>query len=70
MISFRVRHQTIDFDIVFTIRIHLRQLKHIVSFNGIPNRLSKALSALPPEMHAYKQTNFFADSAQKYLNKF
>jgi dimethylamine monooxygenase subunit A len=56
--------------ILFTIRIHLRQLKHIISFDGIPNRLSKALSALPSEMHAYKQTNFFADSAQEYLNKF
>ena len=56
--------------ILFTIRIHLRQLKHIVSFDGIPSRLSKALSALPSAMHAYKQTNFFADSAQEYLNKF
>ncbi len=56
--------------ILFTIRIHLRQLKHIVSFDGIPIRLSKALGALPSEMHAYKQTNFFADSAQEYLNKF
>jgi hypothetical protein len=56
--------------ILFTIRIHLRQLKHIVSFDGIPNRLSKALADLPSEMHTYKQTNFFADSAQEYLNKF
>jgi dimethylamine monooxygenase subunit A len=56
--------------ILFTIRIHLRQLKQIVSFDGIPNRLSKALSSLPSEMHTYKQTNFFADSAQEYLNKF
>ena len=56
--------------ILFTIRIHLRQLKHIVSFNGVAQRLSEALSALPPEMHKYKQTNVFADSAQTYLNKF
>ena len=56
--------------ILFTIRIHLRQLKHIVSFDGIASRLSKALSALPPEMQAYKQTDVFADSAQAYLNKF
>ncbi len=56
--------------ILFTIRIHLRQLKHVVSFNGVAQRLSKALSALPPEMQEYKQTNVFADSAQTYLNKF
>ena len=56
--------------ILFTIRIHLRQLKHIVSFDGIASRLSKALSALPPEMQSYKQTDVFADSAQAYLNKF
>ena len=56
--------------ILFTIRIHLRQLKHIVSFDGIASRLSKALSALPPEMQAYKQTDMFADSAQAYLDKF
>ena len=56
--------------ILFTIRIHLRQLKHIVNFDGIANRLSKALLALPPEMQAYKQTDVFADSAQAYLNKF
>ena len=56
--------------ILFTIRIHLRQLKHVVSVDGIANRLSKALLALPSEMHAYKQTNSFADSAQEYLNKF
>mgnify|MGYP003956604567 FL=1 len=56
--------------ILFTIRIHLRQLKHIVNFDGIASRLSKALLALPPEMQAYKQTDVFADSAQAYLNKF
>jgi len=56
--------------ILFAIRIHLRQLKHIVSFDGIASRLSKALSALPPEMQSYKQTDVFADSAQAYLNKF
>ena len=39
------------------IRIHLRKLKHIVKFKGIAGQLSKALSALPPEMHAYKQTH-------------
>ena len=56
--------------IFFTIRIHLRQLKHVVHFDGIARRLSKALLALPPEMQAYKQTDVFADSAQAYLNKF
>ena len=56
--------------IFFTIRIHLRQLKHIVRFDGIARRLSKVLLALPPEMQAYKQTDVFADSAQAYLNKF
>jgi hypothetical protein len=56
--------------ILFTIRIHLRQLKHIVGFDGIATKLSKALSALPPEMQAYKQTDMFADSAQAYLNKY
>jgi hypothetical protein len=56
--------------ILFTIRIHLRQLKHIVGFDGMATKLSKALSALPPEMQAYKQTDMFADSAQAYLNKY
>jgi dimethylamine monooxygenase subunit A len=56
--------------ILFTIRIHLRQLKHVVSFDGIADRLSKALLALPPEMHEYKETSSFADSTQAYLNMF
>jgi len=56
--------------ILFTIRIHLRQLKHIVNFEGVASRLSKALSALPPKMQAYKRTDLFADSAQAYLNQF
>ena len=56
--------------ILFTNRIHLRQLKHIVNFDGIASRLSKALLALPAEMQEYKQTDVFADSAQAYLNKF
>jgi dimethylamine monooxygenase subunit A len=56
--------------ILFTIRIHLRQLKHIIGFDGIAGRLSKAISALPPEMQAYKQTDAFANSAQAYLNNF
>ena len=56
--------------ILFTIRIHLRQLKYVVKFEGIANRIAKALSALPPEMQAYKQTDTFADSVQDYLNKF
>lgn len=56
--------------ILFTIRIHLRQLKHVVKFEGIANRMAKALSALPPEMQTYKQTDIFADSVQDYLNQF
>jgi hypothetical protein len=56
--------------ILFTIRIHLRQLKNVVKFEGIANRIAKALSALPPEMQAYKQTDTFADSVQDYLNQF
>ncbi|MZH04758.1 MAG: DUF3445 domain-containing protein [Nitrospinae bacterium] len=56
--------------VLFTIRIHLRKLKHIVQFEGIVGRLSQALSALPPEMHAYKQTQTFADSVQAYLDQF
>ncbi len=56
--------------ILFTIRIHLRKLKHIVKFEGVASRLSKALSALPPEMQAYKQTDTFADSVQTYLEQF
>ena len=55
--------------ILFTIRIHLRKLKHIVKFKGIAAQLSKALSTLPPEMHAYKQTHTFADSVQTYLDQ-
>ena len=56
--------------ILFTIRIHLRQLKHAVKFEGIANRMAKALSALSPEMQTYKQTDIFADSVQDYLNQF
>ena len=56
--------------ILFTIRIHIRQLKHVVKFEGIANRIAKALSALPPEMQTYKQTDTFADSVQDYLNQF
>lgn len=56
--------------ILFTIRIHLRQLKHAVKFQGIANRIAQALSALPPEMQTYKQTYNFADSVQDYLNQY
>ncbi len=56
--------------ILFTIRIHLRQLKHVVKFEGIASRIAIALSALPPAMQTYKQTNIFADSVQDYLNQF
>ena len=56
--------------ILFTIRIHLRKLKHIVKFEGIAEKLSKAFSSLPPEMHTYKQTDAFADSVQAYLDEF
>ena len=56
--------------ILFTIRIHLRQLKFVVNFEGVARQLSRALSALPPKMQAYKRTDMFADSAQAYLNQF
>jgi len=56
--------------ILFTIRIHLRQLKYVVNFEGVASRLAKALSALPPKMQAYKRTDMFANSAQAYLNRF
>lgn len=56
--------------ILFTIRIHLRQLKQIVNYDGVAERLSQSLSALPSEMHEYKQTDVFADSVQTYLNQF
>ncbi len=56
--------------ILFTIRIHLRQLKHVVKFEGVANRIAQALLALPPEMQTYKQTDTFADSVQNYLNQF
>jgi hypothetical protein len=71
----RVERQTIrklkeSGAILFTIRIHLRQLKHVIKFEGIANRMAKALAALPPEMQTYKQTDIFADSVQSYLNQF
>lgn len=56
--------------ILFTIRIHLRQLKHVVKFDEVSNKLAKALSALPPKMHTYKQTDIFLDSVLAYLNQF
>ena len=56
--------------ILFTIRIHIRPLKQLKKFEGVAKRLSKALSALPPEMQAYKQTNTFSDSVQEYLDQF
>lgn len=56
--------------ILFTIRIHLRQLKNVVKYEGAAHRIAKAISALPPEMQTYKQTDTFADSVQDFLNKF
>jgi hypothetical protein len=56
--------------ILFTIRIHLRQLKNIVNEKGVANRLAKVLSALPPKMHEYKRTDLFSDSVKDYLSKF
>ena len=56
--------------ILFTIRIHLRQLKYVVNFEGVASRLAQALLALPPKMQEYKRTDVFADSAQTYLNQF
>ncbi|MBT5470981.1 MAG: DUF3445 domain-containing protein, partial [Nitrospina sp.] len=56
--------------ILFTIRIHLRPLKQIANIEGVADRISKALSALPPEMQTYKQTNTFANSVQAYLDQF
>ena len=56
--------------ILFTIRIHLRQLKNIVNEKGVANRLAKVLSALPRKMHEYKRTDLFSDSVKDYLSKF
>ncbi len=56
--------------ILFTIRIHLRQLKNVVNEKGVANRLAKALSALPPKMHEYKRTDLFSDAVQGYLRRF
>ena len=56
--------------ILFTIRIHLRQVKDVVNEEGVANRLAKALSALPKKMHEYKRTDLFSDSVQGYLRKF
>lgn len=71
----RVERQTIrklkeSGAILFTIRIHLRKLKHILKYEGVSGRLAKALSALPPEMQAYKQTDTFANVVRDYLNQF
>jgi hypothetical protein len=56
--------------ILFTIRIYIDPLKEIVKFEGVAKRLNKALSVLPLEMQAYKQSNTFSDSVQKYLDQF
>ena len=56
--------------ILFTIRIHIRPLKQLEKLKRVAKRLSKALSALPPEMQAYKQTNTFSDAVQEYLDQF
>jgi len=56
--------------ILFTIRIHLRKLNQIVNHPGVASQLATALSALPKEMHAYKRTDKFTDSATDYLNQF
>jgi dimethylamine monooxygenase subunit A len=56
--------------ILFTIRTYIDPLKEIVKFEGVAKRLNKALSVLPPEMHAYKHNNVFSDSVQKYLKQF
>ena len=56
--------------ILFTIRIYVDPLKEIVKFEGVAKRLNKALSVLPPKMQAYKQSNAFSGSVQKYLDQF
>ena len=56
--------------ILFTIRIHIHPLKEIVKFEGVAKRLNEAISILPSEMQAYKQTNAFASSVQEYLKQF
>jgi len=56
--------------ILFTIRTHLHPLKEIVKFKGVAKRLSEAISILPPETQAYKQTKAFASSVREYLNQF
>tara|TARA_B100000686_G_scaffold351762_1_gene451443 strand:+ start:3023 stop:3961 length:939 start_codon:yes stop_codon:yes gene_type:complete len=70
----RVERQTlkklpISGGILFTIRIHLKQLNKIVKSKEIRKRLINALSALPPEIRAYKQTDKFTDSVLNYLNQ-
>ena len=55
--------------ILFTIRIHLKQLNKIVKSKGISKRLINALSALPPEIRAYKKTDTFTDSVLNYLEQ-
>lgn len=54
--------------ILFTIRIHLRKLKEIVVIEGVAERLSAALQALPNEMQVYKRTCEFTNAIQNYLH--
>ena len=56
--------------ILFTIRIHLRQLKNIITHDKAAKRLATALATLPPEMHNYKRTDEFTDSAMDYLKQY
>ncbi len=68
----RVERQTlrklpISGGILFTIRIHLKQLKEIVRSKKYSNKLIKALSSLPPEIIEYKKMGKLTNSAIQYL---
>tara|TARA_B100000686_G_C16681757_1_gene912354 strand:- start:175 stop:1056 length:882 start_codon:yes stop_codon:yes gene_type:complete len=70
----RVERQTlrklrISGGILFSIRIHLRQLKKVANSKEFSNRLINALLALPPEIRAYKKTQAFTESVLKYLKE-
>ena len=56
--------------ILFTIRIHINPLKEIAKIEGVAKRLNEAISILPSETQAYKQTNTFSSSVQEYLKQF
>jgi hypothetical protein len=55
--------------VLFTIRVHVYPLAHIVAHAGIAARLADAVRALPPETSHYKSLPTFQAALLTYLDR-